>query len=153
MSHFLLDAYGPLDLVLVEREAVRFKAERSMGADAAKRRDAQINDERRLAQKRRALAKKTPPRPTFRENENVDEEVLDDLSAERDAETVRVRRAGASVERLRVDIKDLCFSNVAAAENRDVVFVAKHLCGAATDLALRCALAAPSDDSDFVLEK
>jgi len=109
LSHFLLDAYGPLDLVLVEREAVRFKAERSMGADAAKRRDAQINDERRLAQKRRALAKKTSPRPTFRENENVDEEVFDDLSAERDAETVRVRRAGASVERLRVDIKDLCF--------------------------------------------
>ena len=153
LSHFLLDAYGPLDLVLVEREAVRFKAERSMGADAAKRRDAQINDERRLAQKSRALAKKTSPRPTFRENENVDEEVFDDLSAERDAETVRVRRAGASVERLRVDIKDLRFSEVAAAENRDVVFVAKHLCGAATDLALRCALAAPCDDSDFVLQK
>jgi tRNA:m4X modification enzyme len=153
LSHFLLDAYGPLDLVLVEREAVRFKAERSMGADAAKRRDAQINDERRLAQKRRASAKKTSPRQTFREDENVDEEVFDDLSAERDAETVRVRRAGASVERLRVDIKDLLFSNVAAAENRDVVFVAKHLCGAATDLALRCALAAPRDDSDFVFRK
>jgi tRNA:m4X modification enzyme len=153
LSHFLLDAYGPLDLVLVEREAVRFKAERSMGADAAKRRDAQINDERRLAQKRRASAKKTSPRQTFREDENVDEEVFDDLSAERDAETVRVRRAGASVERLRVDIKDLCFSNVAAAENRDVVFVAKHLCGAATDLALRCALAAPRDDSDALLQK
>jgi tRNA:m4X modification enzyme len=75
------------------------------------------------------------------------------LSAERDAETVRVRRAGASVERLRVDIKDLCFSEVAATENRDVVFVAKHLCGAATDLALRCALAAPRDDSDALLQK
>ena len=176
LSHFLLDAYGPLDLVLVEREAVRFKAERSMGADAARRRDAQTRDSRRLAQKRRALAKASPIR-TFRENvENkknpsspsdnatflrADGDVLekpfsrspsggeysfDDARAERDAETVRVRRAGASVERLRVDIKDLRFSGVAAAENRDVVFVAKHLCGAATDLALRCALA-PDDDA------
>ena len=51
MSHFLLDAYGPLDLMLVEREAVRFKAERSMGAEADKRREAQTRDERRPARK------------------------------------------------------------------------------------------------------
>ena len=130
LSHFLLDAYGPLDLVLVEREAVRFKAERSMGAEADKRREAQTRDERRPARKEKEKEKET---------NDADADV--DARAERDAETVRVRRAGAFVERLRIDIKDLNFSGVAAARGRDVVFVAKHLCGAATDLALRCALA------------
>ena len=128
LSHFLLDAYGPLDLMLVEREAVRFKAERSMGAEADKRREAQTRDERRPARKE-----------TEKETKDADVDV--DARAERDAETVRVRRAGAFVERLRIDIKDLNFSGVAAARGRDVVFVAKHLCGAATDLAMRCALA------------
>ena len=127
LSHFLLDAYGPLDLVLVEREAVRFKAERSMGAEADKRREAQTRDERRRARKEK-------------ETKDSDADEID-ARAERDAETVRVRRAGAFVERLRIDIKDLDFSGVASARGRDVVFVAKHLCGAATDLALRCALA------------
>jgi len=127
LSHFLLDAYGPLDLMLVEREAVRFKAERSMGAEADKRREAQTRDERRRARKEK-------------ETKDSDADEID-ARAERDAETVRVRRAGAFVERLRIDIKDLDFSGVASARGRDVVFVAKHLCGAATDLALRCALA------------
>jgi tRNA:m4X modification enzyme len=127
LSHFLLDAYGPLDLMLVEREPVRFKAERSMGAEADKRREAQTRDERRRARKEK-------------ETKDSDADEID-ARAERDAETVRVRRAGAFVERLRIDIKDLDFSGVASARGRDVVFVAKHLCGAATDLALRCALA------------
>jgi tRNA:m4X modification enzyme len=30
LSHFLVDAYGPNDLVLVERRAYRFKAERNI---------------------------------------------------------------------------------------------------------------------------
>ena len=132
LSHFLLDAYGPLDLMLVEREPVRFKAERSMGADADKRREAQTRDERRL------FARKEKEKET-KDSDDADSEI--DARAERDAETVRVRRAGAFVERLRIDIKDLDFSGVASARGRDVVFVAKHLCGAATDLALRCALA------------
>ena len=140
LSHFLLDAYGPLDLVLVEREAVRFKAERSMGAEADKRREAQTRDERRPARKE-----------TEKETKDADVDV--DARAERDAETVRVRRAGAFVERLRIDIKDLNFSGVTAARGRDVVFVAKHLCGAATDLALRCALADEKESSLLVEEK
>ena len=61
LSHFLLDAYGPLDLMLVEREAVRFKAERSMGAEADKRREAQTRDERRPARKE---TKRKTPTPT-----------------------------------------------------------------------------------------
>ena len=135
LSHFLLDAYGPLDLVLVEREAVRFKAERSMGAEADTRREAQTRDERR------EKARKDKDKDKEKEKETKDADVDVDARAERDAETVRVRRAGAFVERLRIDIKDLDFSGVASARGRDVVFVAKHLCGAATDLALRCALA------------
>ena len=45
------------------------------------------------------------------------------------------------VERLRVDIKDLDIAGVEAVKGRDVVVTGKHLCGSATDLALRCCLA------------
>lgn len=37
-----------------------------------------------------------------------------------------------------MDIADLDLSKVAAVEGCDVVAVSKHLCGAATDLTLRC---------------
>lgn len=147
LSHFLLDAYGPLDLVLVEREAVRFKAERSVGAAAERRRETRARDERRVeararAEKRaRTTADATETGATVSQTESHPRDCREeDARALRDAETVRVRRALSSVERLRVDIKDLDFSGVETARDRDVVFVGKHLCGAATDLALRCAL-------------
>jgi tRNA:m4X modification enzyme len=60
------------------------------------------------------------------------------------AETImRQRRSGGSVGRLRVDIKDLDMSGVEAVRGRDLVITGKHLCGSATDLALRCCLDAP----------
>lgn len=45
--------------------------------------------------------------------------------------------------RVRVDIKDLDMSGLEAVRGRDVVITGKHLCGAATDLALRCCLDSP----------
>ncbi|XP_069794097.1 tRNA:m(4)X modification enzyme TRM13 homolog isoform X2 [Narcine bancroftii] len=52
------------------------------------------------------------------------------------------RRQGSTFERLQIDIEDLNLSNVPllARENLPVVAIGKHLCGAATDLALRCLL-------------
>ena len=104
LSHFLNDAYGPLDLLLVERKAYRFEAERSIKNQAS------------------TAAAKT--------------EVRDGGDAH--------RRTGGSVSRLRVDIKDLDISGAEAVNGRDVVITGKHLCGAATDLALRCALVHPA---------
>ena len=43
-----------------------------------------------------------------------------------------------NVPRLLMDIGDLDLSRVDAVRGRGIVGVAKHLCGAATDLALRC---------------
>lgn len=77
LSHFLSDAYGDVDLALVERRAYRHKAERSL------------------------------------------------------------RRRTGFIERLTIDIKDLNLNAVDAVASRDLVAMAKHLCGEATDLALR----------------
>ena len=40
--------------------------------------------------------------------------------------------------RIQIDIKDLCLSEVAQTKGRRIVAMSKHLCGAATDLSLRC---------------
>ncbi|XP_077981367.1 tRNA:m(4)X modification enzyme TRM13 homolog [Glandiceps talaboti] len=47
---------------------------------------------------------------------------------------------GPKFERLRMDIEHLCLSKVAsiADSHQAIVAISKHLCGAATDLALRC---------------
>ncbi|XP_072919499.1 tRNA:m(4)X modification enzyme TRM13 homolog isoform X1 [Hemitrygon akajei] len=52
------------------------------------------------------------------------------------------RHQGSTFERLHIDIEDLNLSNVPllASEKLPVVGIGKHLCGAATDLALRCML-------------
>ncbi|XP_051866862.1 tRNA:m(4)X modification enzyme TRM13 homolog isoform X2 [Pristis pectinata] len=52
------------------------------------------------------------------------------------------RRQGSTFERLQIDIEDLNLSNVPllTREKLPVVGIGKHLCGAATDLALRCIL-------------
>ena len=102
LSHFLLDACGPADVVLVERETYRHKAERSIGAAYAER--------NRLA--RRGEKKNVLPLP----EETVEEETAE---AEEDARLVRsaiARRERSRVSRLRVDIKDLRLAG--AAERR-----------------------------------
>ncbi|XP_010192581.1 PREDICTED: tRNA:m(4)X modification enzyme TRM13 homolog [Mesitornis unicolor] len=50
------------------------------------------------------------------------------------------KRRGSVFERLRVDIQHLCLNKVPILEKKKlpVVGIGKHLCGAATDLALRC---------------
>lgn len=52
------------------------------------------------------------------------------------------RKQNSLCERLHIDIQHLCLSKVPvlAKEKRTVVGIGKHLCGAATDLALRCLL-------------
>ena len=106
LSHFLMDAYGPNDLVLVERRAYRFKAERNIrgGASVGEGRAGTSGD---------GSAPASAPGAS----------------------------PGTKVERLRVDIKDLDIARVEAVKGRDVVITGKHLCGSATDLALRCCLA------------
>ena len=106
LSHFLMDAYGPNDLVLVERRAYRFKAERNIrgGTSVGGGRAGTSGDG------------STPA-------------------------SVPGASPGTKVERLRVDIKDLDIAGVEAVKGRDVVVTGKHLCGSATDLALRCCLA------------
>ena len=106
LSHFLMDAYGPNDLVLVERRAYRFKAERNIrgGTSVGGGRAGTSGD---------GSAPASAPGAS----------------------------PGTKVERLRVDIKDLDIARVEAVKGRDVVITGKHLCGSATDLALRCCLA------------
>ena len=106
LSHFLMDAYGPNDLVLVERRAYRFKAERNIrgGTSVGGGRAGTSGD---------GSAPASAPGAS----------------------------PGTKVERLRVDIKDLDIAGVEAVKGRDVVVTGKHLCGSATDLALRCCLA------------
>ncbi|KAM9378990.1 tRNA:m(4)X modification enzyme TRM13 homolog [Phaethornis superciliosus] len=50
------------------------------------------------------------------------------------------KRKGSVFERLQVDIQHLCLNKVPVLEKKKlpVVGIGKHLCGAATDLALRC---------------
>ena len=90
LSHFLCEAYGPRDVVLVERRTYRNKAERSIRRE-----------------------------PTTAENPGSDP------------------AAAVVCERLKVDIKDLDVAGVGVVDGRDVVCTGKHLCGGATDLALR----------------
>jgi len=78
LSQFVSDAYGDVDVCLVEREVYRFKAERTLR-----------------------------------------------------------RRENGFAERVVVDIKDLDVSKLACVNARDVIGMAKHLCGSATDFALR----------------
>ena len=138
LSHFLVDAFGPIDLVLVERDPVRFKAERSLGEAADLRRQDSVKDKRRIARREKNTdeAKGIFELP---EDENLEDEKQNDDYArlERDAESVRERRASSSCLRLRLDIKDLHFAGVTVTKKRNLVLIGKHLCGAATDLALR----------------
>jgi tRNA:m4X modification enzyme len=141
LSHFLLDAYGPLDVVLVERETYRFKAERSVGRDADARREKQKNDARRASSRCERSDRAADADADAADADADDADAKDRYrKLETEAETVRLRRAGSVIERLRVDIKDLNFSGVELARGRDVVFIGKHLCGSATDLSLRCLL-------------
>ena len=136
LSHFLLDACGPADVVLVERETYRHKAERSIGAAYAER--------NRLARRGGGEKKNLLPLP----EETVEEETAE---AEEDARLVRsaiARRERSRVSRLRVDIKDLRLAGAAEAAGRRVVATGKHLCGAAADLALRCLLLPSHSDDD-----
>jgi hypothetical protein len=50
------------------------------------------------------------------------------------------KRAAGSVCRVRADIADLRLDKVPAVRGRSVIAVSKHLCGAATDFAIRCLL-------------
>ena len=77
LAHFLSDLREDADVLLLERQAYRFKAERSLKG-----------------------------------------------------------RSG-SVSRLRIDIKDVVLSEVPQLVGRDFIGIGKHLCGAATDMALR----------------
>ena len=128
LAHFLLDAYGPADLLMVERKSYRFKAERGIGAAAAAR---EAEAAERAARSRESAANRASDSGDDKPSGHV-------VSAEERA--VLDRRAGSSASRLRVDIKDLRLSGAAAVSGRDVVVLGKHLCGAATDLALRCLL-------------
>lgn len=63
-------------------------------------------------------------------------------------ETGEKEAAGVGVTRLRVDIGDLDLGRALVTSDngpRGVVGVSKHLCGAATDLSLRCLSTLPSD--------
>ncbi|KAK3264056.1 hypothetical protein CYMTET_27186 [Cymbomonas tetramitiformis] len=46
---------------------------------------------------------------------------------------------GAHCERLRIDLADLALDKVACMQGKDLIVTGKHLCGAATDFALRAA--------------
>ncbi|ORX88335.1 DUF715-domain-containing protein [Basidiobolus meristosporus CBS 931.73] len=52
--------------------------------------------------------------------------------------SIRGGETKATVERIWMDIKDLNLSRVAAIKGKPVVALSKHLCGAATDLTLKC---------------
>ncbi|XP_051163267.1 tRNA:m(4)X modification enzyme TRM13 homolog isoform X2 [Leptopilina boulardi] len=55
-----------------------------------------------------------------------------------------------NVKRIRVDIADLKLNKVEdIGENCSIVGVAKHLCGSATDLTLRCLISAKEDDKSI----
>ncbi|XP_048832221.1 tRNA:m(4)X modification enzyme TRM13 homolog isoform X4 [Brienomyrus brachyistius] len=60
------------------------------------------------------------------------------------------KNADVTFERLQVDIQHLCLRKVPflQGEKVPVVGVGKHLCGAATDLALRCLLDSVEDDEE-----
>lgn len=135
LAHFLLDAYGPADLLMVERKSYRFKAERGIGAAAAAR---EAEAAERAARSRAAAGISIPDAASSARS--IPDHVV---SAEERA--VLDRRAGSSAARLRVDIKDLRLSGADVVSGRDVVVLGKHLCGAATDLALRCLLETESD--------
>ena len=138
LSHFLLDAYGPLDCVLVERGALRFKAERSIGEAADERRRDSMRDARRVAQRERHDSEKNENENTESKNKKSNADDDDDLAtAELEAELIRTRRKNSSCVRLRLDIKDLWFPGVDVVNGRDLVLTGKHLCGSATDLSLR----------------
>ena len=61
----------------------------------------------------------------------------------------RLEKHGPSFERYRLDIRDLYLPELPSIKDAeppaDVVIVSKHLCGSATDLALRCAMNAQED--------
>ncbi|XP_057697816.1 tRNA:m(4)X modification enzyme TRM13 homolog isoform X2 [Corythoichthys intestinalis] len=78
--------------------------------------------------------------------------LLVERSAARFKADGKQRDAGADLARLRIDIRHLDLSKVAATERRPpLVGVGKHLCGAATDLALRCLFPTPAGESVPVL--
>ena len=84
LSHFLSDTCENLDIILLERRAYRFKAERSM------------------------------------------------------------RERAGSILRLQVDIKDVVLHGLERLNSREFIGFGKHLCGAATDYALRACFSPPS---------
>lgn len=139
LAHFLLDAYGPADLLMVERKSYRFKAERGIGAAAAAR-EAEAAERAARSRAAAGAAAGISISDAASSAKSIPDHVV---SAEERA--VLDRRAGSTAARLRVDIKDLRLSGADVVSGRDVVVLGKHLCGAATDLALRCLLETEPD--------
>lgn len=75
--------------------------------------------------------------------------VLNDVRSYRYKADRVLRKTGAArVERATCDLKDFCLSDMNTLQGRRCVVLGKHLCGGATDLALRCVAACrPSDCS------
>jgi tRNA:m4X modification enzyme len=65
--------------------------------------------------------------------------VLNDVRSYRNKADRVLRKVGAArVERATCDLKDFCLAGMDSLQDRRCVVVGKHLCGGATDLALRC---------------
>ena len=65
--------------------------------------------------------------------------VLNDVRSYRNKADRVLRKVGAArVERATCDLKDFCLVGMDSLQDRRCVVVGKHLCGGATDLALRC---------------
>merc|ERR1712078_789655 len=65
--------------------------------------------------------------------------VLNDVRSYRNKADRVLRKGGAARgERATCDLKDFCLAEMESLQDRRCVVVGKHLCGGATDLALRC---------------
>ena len=74
--------------------------------------------------------------------------VLNDVRSYRNKADRVLRKVGAArVERATCDLKDFCLAEMESLQDRRCVVVGKHLCGGATDLALRCIAACRSPNS------
>ena len=74
--------------------------------------------------------------------------VLNDVRSYRHKADRVLRKTGAArVDRATCDLKDFCLSEMDTLQGRRCVVLGKHLCGGATDLALRCVAACRPYDS------
>ncbi|KAK1896862.1 tRNA:m(4)X modification enzyme TRM13 like [Dissostichus eleginoides] len=102
-----------------------------------------------------ALRRRDPLKTGEEQKTSEDLKDLQFLLVERSSTRFKVdgkhQEAGVQFERMQVDIQHLDLSKVAPLTDRKLPLVAvgKHLCGAATDLALRCLL----DTPEFFLQR